>query len=141
METVGVLGQGAAGPQIHPCVVILCYINSGVLVSVDEATLSQAAFPPKRILQRPLYPVRQKRASNGGNLPNCYLDVTPNSHSPQQEGRRKGLGKEGKCSGDNLQSPRKEQDLGVGEVNLQVPSTREPPARKRKEKVLTCLCS
>ena len=96
METVGVLGQGAAGPQIHPCVVILCYINSGVLVSVDEATLSQAAFPPKRILQRPLYPVRQKRASNGGNLPNCCLDVTPNSHSPQQEGRRKGLGKEGK---------------------------------------------
>ena len=61
METVGVLGQGAAGLQIHPWVVILCYMNSGALVSVDEATLSQAAFPPKRILQRPLYPVRLKR--------------------------------------------------------------------------------
>ena len=99
METVGILDQGVAGPQIHPCVVILCYVNSGVLVSMD-VELPQAAFPPKRILQRPLYPVRQKRTSNGGNLPNCCLDMTPNSHSPQQEGLRKGLSKESKRSRD-----------------------------------------
>ena len=135
---------GAAGPKIHPCVVIPCYINSGVLVSVDVATLSQAAFPPKRILQRPLYPVRHRRALNGGNLPNCCLDVTPNSHSPLQEAHRKGLGKEGQRSGDTRKAPppkKKEQDLGVEEMNPKVPSTHEPPARKRKEKVVTCLCS
>ena len=125
VETVGVLGRGggAAGPKIHPCVVIPCYINSGVLVSVDVATLSQAAFPPKRILQRPLYPVRHRRASNGGNLPNCCLDVTPNSHSPQQEAHRKGLGKEGQRSGDTRKAPPPKKRTGLGSGGDEPPSS------------------
>lgn len=52
-EGLGVLGQWAARPEIHPCVVIPCYVNSGVPFSADMAKLP-TGNTAKRILQKPL---------------------------------------------------------------------------------------
>lgn len=101
-EGLDVLGRWSARPEIHPCVVIPCYINSGVPSLRIWPHFHRQHSLPREFYKR--FSQAKEPQTKGTCLISC-LNVTPNSHSPQQESHRKRLGKEGLCSGHTTQNP------------------------------------
>lgn len=126
LELVATLEEGAGEPWVQVplwrrsvgdqirnsslcCHSMLHKLWCSLLCGYGHTATGQHSFP--REFYKSFDSVTQERASNGGNLPFRCLDVTPNSH-PQRESRGRGRGRR-TCALVTLQSPRKEQDLGV----------------------------
>lgn len=91
-EGLDVLGRWAARPEIHPCILILCYINSDVPSLRIWPHFHRQHSLPREYYKR--FSQAKEPQTKGTCLIRC-LNVTPNSHSPQQESHRKRLTGEG----------------------------------------------